>query len=62
MTFTTTPVAAVAASESGALPGFESRCSCGLVMRNTFRVNVELDVRQHINYHEASASRKGRRA
>lgn len=60
MDFTTTPVAAVAASGPGALPGFESRCSCGLVMRNAFRVNVELDVRQHVAYHEARASRKDR--
>jgi hypothetical protein len=55
-----TPVAAIAASESGALAGFESRCSCGLAMRNTIRTNVELDVAEHLRYFDQQ--RAGRRA
>jgi hypothetical protein len=58
---TPTPIEAIAASSTGALAGFESRCSCGLVMRNTIRVNVELDAREHVAYFAAKAARAARR-
>lgn len=43
-------IVAVAASERGALPGFESRCECGLRIANTVRSNVEQDIREHAAY------------
>ena len=54
-THTQSPVTAIAASTPGALPGFESTCTCGLVMRNSIRVNVVLDVMQHMAFHAAAA-------
>ena len=60
--FQITAPEAFEASTTGALAGFESRCSCGLVMRNAFRVSLGLDVRQHVAYHEAKASKGGRKA
>jgi len=56
---TSTPEA-FEASSTGALAGFSSRCSCGLEMRNAFRVSLLLDVQQHVAW--ASKARKGRRA
>jgi hypothetical protein len=56
-THTTAPVIAHAASEPGALPGFETVCyDCGLRMSNTVRSNVEADARDHIAYWEAKAA------
>lgn len=52
---TTTAIVAVPASGPGALAGYEARCSCGLTMRSSLRVSLELDVRQHDRYHEAQA-------
>lgn len=45
-----TAIAAVPASGPGALAGFESRCSCGLVIRSSLRTIVEADVREHVAY------------
>ena len=56
MDHNTSPVEARPASEAGALPHFASVCSCGLVMANTIKVNVDLDVRQHIAYAAAVAA------
>lgn len=50
------PVVAVAASGPGALAGFESRCTCGLVIRSAFRGMAEADVREHAAYHAAKAA------
>lgn len=60
MPFTSSPVVAIAASQAGALAGFEAVCSCGLVMRNTVAVNVSLDVQAHAAWHAAKAT--GRKA
>jgi len=46
-------IKATSASQPGALAGFSTTCSCGLVMANTMKVNVELDVRQHEAYFAA---------
>jgi hypothetical protein len=56
ITHTVAPIIAKAASESGALAGFETVCyDCGLRMSNTIRTNLEFDVREHIAYFEAKA-------
>lgn len=52
-THTPIPTAPIQASGAGDLDGFESVCSCGLVMRNTVRSNVDLDVREHLAYFAA---------
>ena len=46
-------------SQSGALAGFETRCTCGLLMANTIKWNLEADVREHEAYFAAKA-RKAR--
>lgn len=48
---TQTAIAAVPASGPGALAGFESTCSCGLVMRSSLRTIIEQDVREHAAWH-----------
>ena len=57
MTHTTTTIQAVGPSGPGALSGFESRCSCGLVLRSSLLQALRNDVADHVRYHEA---RKGR--
>ena len=60
MTQHTSPaITAVPASQSGALAGFETRCTCGLLMANTIKWNLEADVREHEAYFAAKA-RKAR--
>lgn len=49
--YTLTPVVAVSASEKGALPGFKSVCSCGLVMKSSLRTLLEADRVAHLAYH-----------
>ena len=51
------PIVAVGPSGPGALDGFESRCSCGLVIRSSLRTIVEADLREHLAYF---AGRKAR--
>jgi hypothetical protein len=55
------PVEAIKASGPGALPGYESICSCGLQMRNTIRINVDLDVAGHLRWAEGKARRTNKR-
>lgn len=57
---TPSPVEARPASQPGALAHFASTCTCGLVMANTIKTNVDLDVREHLRYFgalDAKASR-----
>lgn len=44
-------IVAVAPSTTGALAGFECRCSCGLVLRSSLRSCIERDAREHVAYH-----------
>ena len=53
---TTTDPVAVPPSGPGALSGFESRCSCGLVLRSSLLQALRNDLADHARYHE----RKGR--
>lgn len=50
MNHQTTTTREVPANEDGNrnLSGFEVTCTCGLVMRNTVRSNVEQDAREHL--------------
>lgn len=54
---TPTAIEAVPASGPGALAGFESRCTCGLVMRSSLLTIVTLDVADHLRYWEREAAR-----
>ena len=56
MAFTQTPLAAVPPSGPGALAGFESRCTCGLVIRSSLRSIAEADVREHVAWHAKKAA------
>ena len=55
--FSLSSPAPVAASGPGALAGFESRCSCGLVLRSSLLQALRNDVADHVRYH----GRKGQR-
>ena len=55
---TQTAIVAVPASGPGALPGFESTCSCGLVMRSSILTSAQLDVQQHAAWHTTKAGLK----
>jgi hypothetical protein len=50
-----TPLVSVPASRVGALSGFETRCSCGLVISSSLRTLAEQDAAAHLAYH----ARKG---
>lgn len=52
----TTTITAVPASEAGALPGFEIRCSCGDTHRVAFRLMADQYAAGHIAY----MAKKGR--
>lgn len=47
--------AAIPASGTGALAGFESRCGCGLVIRSIFEREVARDAADHVAYMAAKA-------
>lgn len=51
------PVSPVEASGPGALAGFESRCSCGLVIRSSLETIAQRDVYEHAAWHAERASR-----
>ena len=50
-THTTSPIEAVAASGTGAIAGFESRCTCGLVIRSSMESIIRQDVWEHVEWH-----------
>jgi hypothetical protein len=50
-TATVSDIVAAPATKAGQLDGFQSTCSCGLVMASTIRVNVTLDIAQHLRWH-----------
>ena len=52
---TTTAPEAFEASPTGALAGFESRCSCGFAIRGTFAPTVARDATEHVAYMAAKA-------
>lgn len=56
--YTLSPIVAVEASGPGALAGFESRCSCGLVLRSSLRTILEADRREHGAYHARKAGER----
>ena len=49
------PVLPVGPTGPGALAGFESRCTCGLVIRSSLLTIAQADVREHVQW----AARKG---
>jgi hypothetical protein len=49
-------IAAVEASRPGALPGFEARCSCGLVLRSSLLTALEADLAAHAAWHARQAA------
>jgi hypothetical protein len=49
----TTPIRQVPPSGPGALAGYESRCSCGLVMRSSLLTIIRADVRDHLIWHDS---------
>ena len=49
---TLSQITSVAPSTVGATGGFECKCSCGLVMRSSLLTALQVDVAQHIAYHE----------
>ncbi len=51
LTASLTPITAVAASEKGAVAGFETRCTCGLVIRSSLRTMIEQDAANHLEWH-----------
>lgn len=55
MTYTTPPIVARPATGPGALDGFESSCTCGLVLRSSIRSILEADVAEHAAYHARQA-------
>ena len=56
MAHSQSPLVAVPASGPGALAGFESRCSCGLVIRSSLESIARQDVWEHARWH----ARKGK--
>lgn len=50
--FSTTPILPVAATQKGALDGFQSTCSCGLVMKSSLLSLLEQDVAAHVAWHQ----------
>jgi len=48
---TQTPIKAVPPSGPGALAGFESTCSCGLVIRSSLETIARQDVAEHQRWH-----------
>jgi hypothetical protein len=52
-TFTQTPIRRVAPSGPGALSGFETACSCGLVIRSSILSMVRADLVGHQSWHLA---------
>lgn len=48
---TQSAIVAVLASGPGALSGFESRCTCGLVLRSSLPVAAQNDVHAHAAWH-----------
>lgn len=54
------PICPVEASGPGALAGFESRCTCGLVLRSSLREALRADRVAHAVWHERQAARTAR--
>lgn len=48
---TLAPIVASPATETGAIAGFESSCSCGLVLRNAFEGELRLQLALHADWH-----------
>jgi len=44
-------IVAVPASQPGALAGYESRCTCGLVIRSSMETIIRQDVWEHAAWH-----------
>jgi hypothetical protein len=51
MNVSLTPLVAIPASQAGSLSGFETRCSCGLIIRSSLRTLAEQDAAEHLRYH-----------
>lgn len=52
---TLSPVVTTEAVPGKRLAGFESRCSCGLVLASSLRTALEVDRAQHVAWHARKA-------
>lgn len=46
------PLAPIPASQAGAIAGYESRCTCGIVIRSSLRPLAEADASAHLAWHQ----------
>lgn len=58
--FELSPIVESPASGPGALAGFETTCSCGLVLKSSLRSLIEADAAEHADWHARQAARAER--
>lgn len=55
--YTFAPIAPVAGN-GGSVDGYETRCSCGLVLRSSLRIGIEAEMQAHTKWHSSGRARK----